>query len=41
MAMSVEMHTINETIDNKLANLAIYGYIWLLYIVGLLVTFAF
>ena len=26
------------TINNKLANLAIYGYIWLLYMVVLLVT---
>ena len=29
------------TITNKLANLAIYGYIWLFYMVVLLVTFAF
>ena len=29
------------TINNELANLAIYGYTWLLYMVVLLVTFAF
>ena len=31
-------HDKMTTINNKLANLAIYGYIWLLYMVVLLVT---